>query len=214
MFERFTDAARGVVVYAQEESRLVNDRHIGTEHLLLSLMAEPGVVSSALVNAGLDREAARRRMADLVDHPAGTSGHILFTERVKRALQEAADVADRLRQDRVGPPHLLGGLLSIRECRGVHLLTSFGVDVDALATAAEELAAEGAQSHDRGRPAARGTLTASFVATTPPLQLQCQRDRQAAALRRYGSHEDECDPAAGCTCGLDQALTETDHDGR
>jgi hypothetical protein len=38
MFERFTDHARRVVVYAQEESRLLAHDHIGSEHLLLGLL--------------------------------------------------------------------------------------------------------------------------------------------------------------------------------
>ena len=39
MFERFTSEARNVVVGAQEQARGLNHRFIGTEHLLLSLIA-------------------------------------------------------------------------------------------------------------------------------------------------------------------------------
>ena len=35
MFEKVTDRARRVVVLAQEEARMHNHDHIGTEHLLL-----------------------------------------------------------------------------------------------------------------------------------------------------------------------------------
>ena len=37
MFERFTEAARQVVVVAYEEARLMRHEHIGTEHLLVAL---------------------------------------------------------------------------------------------------------------------------------------------------------------------------------
>ena len=40
MFERFTDRARRVVVLAQEEARMLNHTHVGTEHLLLALIRE------------------------------------------------------------------------------------------------------------------------------------------------------------------------------
>ena len=40
MFERFTEKARRVVVYAQEEARMLNQNYIGTEHLLLGLIRE------------------------------------------------------------------------------------------------------------------------------------------------------------------------------
>jgi len=33
MFERFTEKARRVVVYAQEEAKKLNQNYIGTEHL-------------------------------------------------------------------------------------------------------------------------------------------------------------------------------------
>jgi ATP-dependent Clp protease ATP-binding subunit ClpC len=37
VFERFTERARHVVVYAQEEAPTL--KHIGTEHILLGLLA-------------------------------------------------------------------------------------------------------------------------------------------------------------------------------
>src|SRR5262245_21571108 len=38
-FERFTDRARAAIVRGQEEARLLNHNYIGTEHLLLGLLA-------------------------------------------------------------------------------------------------------------------------------------------------------------------------------
>jgi len=40
VFERFTEAARHVVVLAQEEARTLRHNYIGTEHILLGLIAE------------------------------------------------------------------------------------------------------------------------------------------------------------------------------
>ena len=40
MFERFTQEAREVVVLAQEEARALGHNYIGTEHLLLALVAD------------------------------------------------------------------------------------------------------------------------------------------------------------------------------
>jgi hypothetical protein len=37
VFERFTHRARRVVVFAQEEARLLDHNYIGTEHILLGL---------------------------------------------------------------------------------------------------------------------------------------------------------------------------------
>ena len=38
MFNRFTERARKVIVYAKEEARRFNHDYIGTEHILLGLI--------------------------------------------------------------------------------------------------------------------------------------------------------------------------------
>ncbi|MCG5216723.1 Clp protease N-terminal domain-containing protein [Streptosporangium soli] len=59
MFERFTHAARQVVTQAQAEARLLNHRHIGTEHLLLALLSEADQPPARLLNEhGLTHEGA------------------------------------------------------------------------------------------------------------------------------------------------------------
>jgi ATP-dependent Clp protease ATP-binding subunit ClpA len=55
MFERFTDEARQVVVGAQSEARHLHSGRIGTEHLLLALMAQPTASAAVLARHGLDR---------------------------------------------------------------------------------------------------------------------------------------------------------------
>ncbi|MBD0674073.1 Clp protease N-terminal domain-containing protein [Streptomyces sp. CBMA156] len=61
MFERFTDAARQVVVTARQEARELRHERIGTEHLLLAILGLPQEPAAAvLIGAGLDREAALR----------------------------------------------------------------------------------------------------------------------------------------------------------
>ena len=40
MFERFTERARQVIVFAQEEARALKHDYIGTEHILLGLVAQ------------------------------------------------------------------------------------------------------------------------------------------------------------------------------
>jgi len=65
VFERFTDGARQVVVLAQEESARAGHAHIGTEHLLVGLVAErDGVAALALNDAGLTLDAVRAAVAE------------------------------------------------------------------------------------------------------------------------------------------------------
>ena len=49
VFERFSDQARGVMVLAEEEARLLDHDFIGTEHLLLGLLRVDGGAASGLL---------------------------------------------------------------------------------------------------------------------------------------------------------------------
>ncbi len=54
--ERFTEKARRVVVFAQEEARMLHRNYIGTEQLLLGLIREEdGVAARALESLGRRR---------------------------------------------------------------------------------------------------------------------------------------------------------------
>ena len=67
MFERFTDRARGAVVLAQEEARLLRHGFIGTEHLLLGVLRDDGCAGArALQPLGIELEATRSDIRDLV----------------------------------------------------------------------------------------------------------------------------------------------------
>jgi ATP-dependent Clp protease ATP-binding subunit ClpA len=57
MFERFTQDARQVVVEAQTEAVRLHHGRIGTEHLLLSLLARQTPTSTVLARHGLTRDA-------------------------------------------------------------------------------------------------------------------------------------------------------------
>jgi ATP-dependent Clp protease ATP-binding subunit ClpC len=67
VFERFTQAAREVVVHAQEEARDLRHGYIGTEHLLLALLREPSSVARrALDRLGVERAPVRSDVVNLV----------------------------------------------------------------------------------------------------------------------------------------------------
>ncbi|MER7706883.1 Clp protease N-terminal domain-containing protein [Kitasatospora sp. NPDC097605] len=67
MFERFTEEARRVVVRAGHESAELRHDHVGTEHLLLAVLAETeDPAARVLIEAGLDRATARQAVRRLL----------------------------------------------------------------------------------------------------------------------------------------------------
>lgn len=124
MFERFTPHARHVVVLAQEEARKLRHNYIGTEHILLGLIAErDGLASRVLAGFGLYLDGTRQEVTAVVK--AGKSeptGHIPFTPRAKKTLELALREALQLRHHDIDTEHILLGVLREGEGVGAQLL--------------------------------------------------------------------------------------------
>jgi ATP-dependent Clp protease ATP-binding subunit ClpA len=79
MFERFTAQARAVVVGAQAEARELGHRYIGTEHVLISLIAEEDSrVARLLRGNGIDAAFVRADVRRRVD--TGIKPDLSFTD--------------------------------------------------------------------------------------------------------------------------------------
>jgi ATP-dependent Clp protease ATP-binding subunit ClpA len=63
MFERFTTEARQTVVGAQTEARRLRHRWVGTEHLLLALLAQDTPSTAVLSGHGLTHDAVAKSIA-------------------------------------------------------------------------------------------------------------------------------------------------------
>jgi ATP-dependent Clp protease ATP-binding subunit ClpC len=131
MFERFSDAARRVVVAAQDEARFLNHNYIGTEHLLLGLLApREGVAARALESLGISRMAVARQVEEIIGRgDVGAAGQVPFTPRSKKVLELALREAMDLKHNHIGTEHILLGL--IREGEGVaaKVLVRLGADL-------------------------------------------------------------------------------------
>jgi ATP-dependent Clp protease ATP-binding subunit ClpC len=142
VFERFTDRSRRVIVLAQEEARLLNHNYIGTEHLLLGLLADgDGDAARTLASLDITLEAARREVLEIIGEgrePA--KGHIPFTPRAKRVLELALREALTLRSQTIGSVHLLLGLISEAQGVGAQVIERLGAPLGTVRERAAEFA--------------------------------------------------------------------------
>jgi ATP-dependent Clp protease ATP-binding subunit ClpA len=69
MFERFNHEARQVVVDARARARQLGHRHVGTEHLLLALIAVDGGTGQLLGDAGLTIDGVEAAIGRLLGQP-------------------------------------------------------------------------------------------------------------------------------------------------
>ncbi len=129
-FERFTDRARNVLAYAQEEARALKQPYVGTEHLLLGLLREKeGIAAQALENLDITYEETVHQVKNVVQtSDEAPEGHLSFTLRVKRVLEFAFRETMQLGQNYISTEHLLLGIL--REGNGVAItvLTNMGFE--------------------------------------------------------------------------------------
>ena len=142
MFERFTRDARQAVTLAQEEARQLHHGYIGTEHLLLGLLAQQETSAcQVLSHLGLPRERAVEAILeyvgtdDLDAEALETLGIDLDTvrERVEAGFGEGA-------LDKPSPSsgagkrtprgHVLLGLLREGEGLAVQVIDDRGIDRD------------------------------------------------------------------------------------
>jgi len=135
MFNRFTERARKVIIYAKEEARHFNHDYIGTEHLLMGLVKEgEGVAAAVLQKMGVDLETIRIEIEKLVQPGPETKvmGDIPFTPRSKKALELSAEEARSLGHNYIGTEHLLLGLVREGEGMAYRVLLNLGIDLDRL----------------------------------------------------------------------------------
>jgi len=186
MFERFTNRARRVVVLAQEEARLLNHNYIGTEHLLLGILAEgDGTAARALDELGISLDIARQQVEHLVgtgQNPA-RSGHIPFTPRAKKVLELSLREALQLGNNYIGTEHILLGL--IREGHGVavQVLTQLAGDVSVVRMHVVRLAPGGP-----GRAGEEPAATAAEAATAARLGIRALLEDISRRLANIEAH--------------------------
>ena len=155
MFNRFTERARKVIVYAKEEARRFNHDYIGTEHLLLGLVREgEGVAAAVLQKLGLDLETIRIEVEKLVQPGPQTQvlGDIPFTPRSKKALELAAEEARALGHNYIGTEHLLLGLVKEGEGMAYRVLLNLGLDLGKLRNEVMELLGSGIPGFNAQEP--------------------------------------------------------------
>ena len=180
-FARFTERAQRALLAAQKEAASMHRNYVGTEHLLLGIMHDPG--KAGIVLNKLDINTVRQAILQMVGEGDETTNikTMSYAPRTKKVLEQSAREARDLKQNYVGTEHLLLALIFEREGVAAQALMKLGMN---LSQAREELieACGGKEKDD-----AAGKEN---VSTTPTID-QYARDLTQAA--RAG----ELDPVIG-----------------
>ena len=141
-FDKFTDKARKVLVLAQDEARGLHQPYVGTEHILLGLIQEKeGLAAQALERLNIKYDAVVQAICQVVtiDESADVSGHLSFTPRVKRVLENSLREAMQMGQSYISTEHLLLGIVREGEGTALDVLGRLGVKGDDIRGALNDL---------------------------------------------------------------------------
>src|SRR6266852_1047768 len=132
MWQRFTERARRVVFFAQEEAGRLGENYISTEHLLLGLVRESDCIAARILDQlGISLTAVRKGVEDQVSRGDGRLGQDMqLTPRAKRVIDLAYDEARQLDNNYIGTEHLLLGLIREGEGLAGRVLAKLGVDLE------------------------------------------------------------------------------------
>jgi ATP-dependent Clp protease ATP-binding subunit ClpC len=189
MQNRFTKKAQKVLRDAGKVAQELGHNYVGTEHLLVALIRNPGVASEVLKANGVEEQ----KILDLIDESISAQSSVLvadegeFTPRTQKVLEIAQEEASRMGIADAGTEHLLIALLKESDCIAVRLLNTKGINVQKLYV--EALTASG-QDMNTAKNEYMKQKNRKNKSTTPILD---QYSRDLTVLAREG----KLDPVIG-----------------
>jgi ATP-dependent Clp protease ATP-binding subunit ClpA len=146
----YTSRAKRVLELAMGEARTMNHSYVGTEHLLLGLLAEErGIAAQLLVDGGITLDQARAETLRLL----GTEMEpekvgqltalplVRLTEVARRVLAGARDEAERVGHPVIEPEHIFWALTQERDGTVAVIIERLVTDRDALERAIKDMLA-------------------------------------------------------------------------
>ncbi|MDD3154195.1 MAG: ATP-dependent Clp protease ATP-binding subunit [Victivallaceae bacterium] len=134
-FSNLTPRARKALVLAKGEAERFNHDCIGTEHLLLALLALGDAVAvNVLRNIKIDIDLLRLETEKVCGQgPATkTAGALPVSQDLKRVMIQAATEARSMNYSFVGTEHLLLALLRDTNCTAARILSNLKVDLQSV----------------------------------------------------------------------------------
>ena len=158
--EHLTNNAQASLQHATAIARSFGSAYIGTEHLLLGVLAQQGSMGSKLLEeAGITLDRARSALNLTPKTLIINMGSKGLSETAKLTLKMAYEVSQDYSQEYCGTEHILYSILSQKNARATTLLRDMSINTDSLVQDLEqflhrqqfERGSEGSQSSQRNK---------------------------------------------------------------
>ncbi|MBU3188632.1 ATP-dependent Clp protease ATP-binding subunit [Clostridium bowmanii] len=131
MFNKFTERAQKVLVYAQEEAEELKHGYVGTEHILLGILKEQdGLCKKSLNDMKISSEGVKKLVMEYEGEGdvEMRRNEIPLTPRTKRLLELSLIEARNLNHNYISPEHILLALIREEEGVAYTILTNLGAN--------------------------------------------------------------------------------------
>lgn len=134
-----TDNARTSLQHADAIARGYGSAYIGTEHLLLGVLAQgSSVAAKVLADAGVTLGRAELALNLTPRTLVVSTGSKGLSETAKLTLKMSWDIAQEFHQDYLGTEHILYSILSQKNARATVLLRDMNIDIPTLTNELED----------------------------------------------------------------------------
>jgi ATP-dependent Clp protease ATP-binding subunit ClpC len=166
-----TDNARVSLQHADAIARGYGSAYIGTEHLLLGVLAQGSSVGAkVLADAGITLDRAELALNLTPRTLVVSTGAKGLSETAKLTLKMGWDIAQEFHQNFLGTEHILYSILSQKNARATVLLRDMNIDIDELTSELEEFfdrqnngaADEASTANPTKRRAGRGGMLETY----------------------------------------------------
>jgi ATP-dependent Clp protease ATP-binding subunit ClpC len=184
----FTTRIRMALSRAREESARMHYEYVGTEQILLGLVADPDNIAVALLEAqNISADQVRAEVAREANPAPGThtGPDLPYSARSKRVLEFAMTEAREMGDAFIDTGHLLVALAREKRDLGARVLRTLGFSRDAARTTLSEL-------HAAGQGEMGGLTSVAASDAIPPevaakfLDRVARNDRFAPVFKAHG----------------------------
>lgn len=151
-----TDNALQSLKHADAIARSFNSPYIGTEHLLLGVLAQDSSMGAkVLEGSGVTLERARLALNLTPSSVAVNMGAKGLSETAKLTLRMAYELSQEFNQDFCGTEHILYSILSQKNSRASTLLKDMNVSTDSVITEIEQFLNHRSYNESESQPSSR-----------------------------------------------------------
>jgi ATP-dependent Clp protease ATP-binding subunit ClpC len=135
-YKRFSPKVKKVISRSREEAIRLGHDFIGTEHLLLGIMADNGSLAMRVLDSlDVDASELRQSVEDSVQRLPSSStslnvGNLPLNKQAEKVLKVTFLEAKMLKSEEISPEHLLLSILKHKENPASKLLHHFDIDYD------------------------------------------------------------------------------------